>query len=761
MLRYQYLLILLVGVFALPLLANEPPFTLKGIITSNNQPVPYATVSIEGTTNGTVADEYGHFTLETVKQPQYNLKIESVGYKPQQIVIKGYRNHQEIKVDLLEDLIGLHEVVVTASRHETSRQEAPVIVNVLGWKLFDASNALSMADGLNFQPGMRIENNCQNCGFQQVRINGLEGPYSQILIDSRPIFSALSGVYGIEQIPVSMIEKVEVVRGGGSALYGSNAIAGTINVITREPVKNSFEGAFNYALIDGASADRNLSLNGSFVSDDRMAGIHLFAVNRNRDHYDANGDGFSELGLIEADALGFRSYYKFNSYVKLNATYHYISEFRRGGNKFELQPHETDITEQTDHKINGGELALDIYSKNLKNKLNLYTSMQHIGRKSYYGAEQDPNAYGNTNDLAVVTGAQFNHKAENFLFTKANIVAGTEIQINNMHDQMPGYNRDLKQDISIAGFFIQSEWAFKRSSLLAGARLDKHNLINNVIVSPRLTYLYDLLPELQWRSSFSTGYRAPQAFDEDLHILAVNGGVMLIQLAPDLRPEYSMSVSSSLDYNFKLFGKESNLMLEAFHTTLDDVFVLQSLETDNNGNLIVERRNGSGARVYGINLENRIAFSGNNQLQFGFTWQHSRYKEAEAWSDDPEAPLLKSLPKSPDLYGYFTLTTQWSEKWNTALTGTFTGSMTVPHYAGHIVQDELKTTEAFADINLKFGYRIGKGKAFDLKLEAGVQNIFNSYQSDFDFGVNRDAGYMCGPMKPRTIFIGLKAGNLL
>ena len=86
---------------------------------------------------------------------------------------------------------------------------------------------------------MRVENNCQNCGFQQVRINGLEGPYTQILVDSRPIFSALTGVYGLEQIPANMIERVEIMRGGGSALFGSSAIAGTINIITKEPLRNS------------------------------------------------------------------------------------------------------------------------------------------------------------------------------------------------------------------------------------------------------------------------------------------------------------------------------------------------------------------------------------------------------------------------------------------------------------------------------------------------------------------------------------------
>ena len=120
----------------------------------------------------------------------------------------------EINVELEEDQIALDGVVVSANRAETSRRLAPTLVNVLDAKVFTTTNAVNLAQGLNFQPGVRVETNCQNCGFQQVRINGLDGPYTQILIDSRPIFSALSGVYGLEQIPANMIERVEVMRGG-------------------------------------------------------------------------------------------------------------------------------------------------------------------------------------------------------------------------------------------------------------------------------------------------------------------------------------------------------------------------------------------------------------------------------------------------------------------------------------------------------------------------------------------------------------------
>lgn len=738
--------------------ANNPPITISGTVHSHNHKVSYATISIKGTAIGTVTDLQGHFQLEIEKTENHVIKIQSVGYKPVEIDLNNLTKQQlsNLHIDLEEDLIGLEEVVVSATRSESSRKESPVIVNTLGLKQLESVNAVCVSDGLNFQPGIRVENNCQNCGFQQVRINGLEGPYSQILIDSRPIFSALGGVYGIEQLPVAMIERVEVVRGGGSALYGSNAIAGTINIITREPLKNSFEAGYNLNFIGGEAADQNLTFNSSFVTEDHDAGINVFAVHRNRDHYDADDDGFSEIGMLNSSAVGFRSFYRFNQFNKLTATYHYINEFRRGGNKFDLQPHETDITEQTEHDVNGGELFFEHYSKNRRNKLSVYTSAQYIDRNSYYGAEQNPNAYGHTSDLSFAGGGQFNHSAKKFIFSPADITLGAEYSINNMHDKMPGYERDLKQDINIIGAFVQSKWNIKSHILLLGARVDKHSLIEKVIVSPRATFMYQINQSIQMRLNLSSGYRAPQAFDEDLHIEAVNGGVQLIQLAPNLRPEYSKSISVSADSYYKIFKKESNLMIEGFFTHLDDVFFLEALGTDGSGNLILERRNGSGAKVYGVNIENRTAINSKSQIQLGITLQKSEYVSEEQWSEQQDAELMKVIPRSPNAYGYLTFNTNITKNLSTSISGTYTGSMKVPHFAGYIENDVLENSQSFFDLNIKLAYKILLKKNMSFTVEAGVKNVFNSYQTDFDKGVYRDAGYIYGPMFPRSYFINVK-----
>ncbi len=203
--------------------------------------LPYASAMIVETNQGTVTDENGKFVFEKIPKGEYTIRVQFVGYE---ILEKKVTVSDEFSVDIhfeMETSGLMDEIVVSANRNETSRRAAPVVVNVLNNKLFETVNSTDLSKSLNYQSGLRVENNCQNCGFPQVRINGLEGPYSQILINSRPIVSALSGVYGLEQIPVNMIERVEVVRGGGSALFGANAVGGTINIITKDPIDNSFQ----------------------------------------------------------------------------------------------------------------------------------------------------------------------------------------------------------------------------------------------------------------------------------------------------------------------------------------------------------------------------------------------------------------------------------------------------------------------------------------------------------------------------------------
>lgn len=160
--------------------------------------LPYITVMLSGTTIGTTTDETGHYHLVNLPEGNFTIKVSAVGYKTitREVNLKKGKT-LELNFEIEEDLVSLEGVVVSANRSETTRRMAPTLVNVMNMKTFEYTNSCNLAQGLNFQPGVRVENNCQNCGFQQVRINGLDGPYTQILIDSRPIFTALSGVYGL------------------------------------------------------------------------------------------------------------------------------------------------------------------------------------------------------------------------------------------------------------------------------------------------------------------------------------------------------------------------------------------------------------------------------------------------------------------------------------------------------------------------------------------------------------------------------------
>lgn len=560
--------------------------------------LPYATVLIVETGEGTVTDAEGYFRFKNIPAGNYTLKVQSIGYNTQTKKVTVSKDFTvDIHFVMEEETIMTDEVVVSANRNETSRKVAPVVVNVMSNKLFEAVNSNNLAKSLSYQSGLRVENNCQNCGFPQVRINGLEGPYSQILINSRPVMSALSGVYGLEQIPTNMIERVEVVRGGGSALFGANAVGGTINIITKDPVSNSFQVASTMSNLNGKVWEQYMGANASLVSSDNSYGIALYQSYRNRNPYDADGDGFSELGKLNMNTFGLRSYYRSTQFSRISLEYHTTNEFRRGGNKFDLQPHETDITEQTKHIINSGGLTYDVFFNEYRHKLSVYGSVQHIDRNSYYGAGKNPNAYGKTKDLTAVGGAMYVGNMEDCLFSPATFTGGLEYNNNSLHDVMTGYNRDLRQYVRIVSGFAQNEWKMNYFTLLAGFRLDKHNLIDNVIFSPRVNLLWKPSDKLQGRLTWSTGFRAPQAYDEDLHVAAVGGEAMIIRLADGLKPERSNSFSGSVDWSFNIGHFQSDLLVEGFYTSLDDVFYLKGVGKDaDTGAEIQERCNGYGAR---------------------------------------------------------------------------------------------------------------------------------------------------------------------
>ena len=718
----------------------------------------YINVRLEGTTIGVMTDATGHYFIKNIPQGTYTVVATSLGYASFEREVTLYPGEsQELNFSILPEHFSLDEVVVTSNRNVTTRRMAPSLVKVLDVSTLSKVNAACIAEGLNFQPGVRVEDNCQNCGFQQVRINGLDGHYSQILIDSRPIFSALSGVYGLEQIPANMIERVEVVRGGGSALFGSSAVGGTVNIITREPLHNSASASHTSTNFSGSNAwDNNTMLNASLVTDNGKAGVYIYGQHRQRDAYDHDGDGFTELPMLRGITIGTRAYYKTSLYSKLTFEYHGINEKRRGGDNLHLPPHEAMIAEQTEHSINGGGINFDYFTPDYKNKLNVFVSLQNTNRDSYYGAGQDLSAYGFTHDLTTVAGAQYMHSFDKFLFMPAEMTAGIEYNYDALSDDAPGYDRYIDQKVHIGSAYFQNEWKNERWGFLIGARLDKHNLVKNLIFSPRVNLRYNPTKDINIRLSYSEGFRAPQAFDEDLHIMAVGGEVSLIVLDPNLKEEKSRSVSASVDIYETIGSVPTNFLLEGFFTDLSDAFVMEHIGSDAAGNAIIQRRNGGGGQVFGVNFEGRAAVSSWLEAQLGLTWQRSLYKTPEVWSEDPDVEAAHEMFRTPDWYGFLTCTFKPTHHLAIDLSGTYTGEMWVQHLAGYIEKDRLERTPDFFNANVKVAYDFDLSSELCLQLHAGVQNIFNAYQKDFDKGPNRDSGYIYGPSTPRSYFFGVK-----
>lgn len=732
--------------------------------------IAYANVQIEGTTIGAVTDTTGHFHIANCPEGTYNVVVRLVGFRQASHSVT-MTAHQTVELEfaLQPDAVSLQQVVVTATQHAVSRMETPSVVGVVDRRQLEATSAVNLGEGLKYQTGVCIENTCQNCGAFDVRLNGLGGAYSQVLIDSRPINSALASLYLLEQLPSAMIDQVEVLRGGGSALYGSNAIAGVINVITKEPVRNSASVSNNTSLVGGNSVDWSNSFNASVVSDNHKAGIYIFGHNRQRNPYDANGDGYSELGLLKARMVGFRGYLRTSDHSKLNLEYHNINDFRRGGDLFDLPSPQAHISEGGEHDIHSAQLKWDWFSPDGKGHASVFASTQYVDRKSYYGhrEEGDPvgNAYGYTTDLTLNEGILYSRHFDRLLFMPSELTAGVEHTYDRLRDRTLATNDTIDQSASIASAYLQNEWKNKQWSILLGLRADHHSMLENLVVSPRLNVRFSPNEHIVLRAGYSSGFRAPQIYDEDLHVGAVAGELYRLSNADGLRQERSHSLNASGDFCFHLGQMEGDLMVEGFFTRIDDAFVNELVFSDTtSGYRLYERRNADGAEVKGINVELRLTPSPRVQLQLGGTLQSSSYLgEGQEWS---EGKYEQRMERIPNLYGY--LTAQYSpiERLDLIATGVLTGPMLVYHAVAeeedegakhaHHAEVEQVITPTFFDLTLKAAYSIPIGHRTTLNVSAGIQNIFNSFQRDFDSGDERDSSYIYGPSRPRTLFVALK-----
>ncbi|MBN2345814.1 MAG: TonB-dependent receptor [Candidatus Aminicenantes bacterium] len=689
----------------------------------------------------------GFFNISLSGNSPVHVEVYKAGYLP--AATKKFKLGREETIKLPQITLHpspLEEVVVTGTSTPKLYRETPIKTSIASTKEIEDKGAVSLADTLEIVTGVRTENNCQNCNFTQVRINGMEGKYAQILIDGQPVVSSLAGVYALEQIPANMISKLEVVKGGGSALYGGNAVAGVVNVILQEPSRNASRLSFIQEFIQNA-ANSIVNINNDFVSKELDTRASFFANFQQRQSMDYDNDGFSDLGELTNISFGSNFSHYFNGISgKFKMNFSSIFEDRRGGNKLDFPEHMADIAESI--RTRRTDLGLgweQTFAKESLLKLN--ASYSFTKRKSYYGAQQDPSAWGQSSNPVFNANLLFN----NFSLKHHSLLAGISFQADMLDDRAPAYQRSIDETYTNYGLFVQDEMSFFHEgvTLLLGARADRHSAIQTPIMSPRASLLFKGLRNLTLRATFSTGFRAPQVFDEDLHITQVNGEGQLIVNRDSLREEKSHSFTMGIDFGKQVFNKLYQFSLGAFFNRIDNVFTLMEIDSLPNAS-VFERFNGNGAEVYGLEAEAGFKWAGIFEIFSGWTLQRSELDEPEPDFD------CREIFRSPDMYG--SVQVQWNTFGlaNLRLEANYTGSMKVPHFAGYIEEDVLEATDPFWVVNLRLSKEIARGKGKSFVLAASILNVFDQFQKDLDKGVFRDAGYVYGPRIPRTFHCGIK-----
>lgn len=754
---------------ASPLPAEENTGEVHGaVITDRGDKISGAQVTLNGLRIGGVS-EYGHYHITNVPVGERLITVSLVGYETVSKTVTILAGRTVTADFLLKSrTIDLDPLVVTGTRTIRHRSESPVQVNVVPPEQFDLGSSVNLAEGIALTPGVRVESNCQNCNYTQVRLNGLEGPYTQILLNGRPTVSSLASIYGLEQIPSSMIERLEVVKGGGSSLYGGAAVGGVVNVITRRPQIEGTNMGLKLGWLKG-SPDRTLSLNTTVLSDDRRLGLFMFGQNRERNPVEVNGDGFSEMPHLKSLNFGGQAFFAPDDRRELTMELHVLSEYRRGGDQVTgTRPHEAFIAEWVETRRLGGGVN---YSHRVNAGLDwsAYGSFAYTGRESYYGTqfynrESDswsPNydAYGSSLNPVYMSGAQFNYRPS----LKHTISAGAELVHEHLEDGIPSYGFRVNEDYLSGGVFIQDDWqALPNLNAVIGLRLDGHSTLGSPIASPRAAVLLSLSENLALRGSYSSGFRPPALLDADLHVAQVGGEGVVTYLDPDLKEEKSHSFSGGIEYD-RTRGSDRSYYLSGsgFVTLLRDIFAERFDRREGHTEYHV-RRNSGGARVHGVEIGGGLTLGDRFWLRGGWTVQRSRYDRPLDISVEEDVEILeRDFLRTPNLYGFVSGSVEVLRNLlDLDLSLDLTGPMKVHNGATNRLR---RNTGWFGVLDARFNWRLSGMGASKLFLHA--HNVFDSYQKDLErvrLGgpepYLRDTTYFYGPTRPRSFYLGIETG---
>ncbi|MEM9056853.1 MAG: TonB-dependent receptor, partial [Pseudomonadota bacterium] len=604
---------------------------------------------------------------------------------------------------------------------------------------------------------------------------GLPGAYNQILFDGLPLFSGVASVYGVEQIPAPLVEQIEVLKGGASALYGPGAVAGVINVISRKPVRN--EGSV-YGTHEnrGGRPFQSLGAHGSLVSADAAASVSLFAQHQQQDPSDLNADGFTELVDRQQTTAGLVARYQLGPDTTLSSHYQYTDEQRRGGNRLDMPSELANISEDIGTRFHRGSFTVS-HLVSARTQVEAIYGFASIDRETFYGGlgevEADPaaptfdpiafdealavsqNQFGRTEDrlhYVELRGLTSLGAHELSVAAQYRVEDVVDVNENRLGEALSTLVDNRFDNV---GLLAQDEWTLSASTrVLAGLRADWSSEVDDAIVSPRVGLWFGPSPEWVFRANVSTGFRAPEVFNEDIHIDTLGARPIRVVNDPALREERSVSYAVGFDYDP---GWRDNLLSldgQLYYTRLDDTFFLGDIRESATGELFQVRSNAGESRVLGAELTATVRPSDAFQLSVSSAYVDAAFDDAQVVFDEDGTELATSrYLKTPRWTGIAQAVYAAPGDVDAFLAVRHTGSMQVLNNN----LGTLQTTGSFTEVDLTATKRFdGLFGDSHLDVTIGVRNLLDDFQSDLEVGAGRDSDYVYGPRLPRTAFVSFQ-----
>jgi outer membrane receptor for ferrienterochelin and colicins len=505
-------------------------YTVKGKVYSENAPIAYAHVFETTTKTGTTTDENGHFEITLNKNKELNFKFSALGFETKALSISLIEASKIYQIELHKFSTELEEIVITGTLQPVSKMASIVPVEVFQPTYFNKNPTPSMFEAIQIVNGVRPQINCNVCNTGDIHINGMEGPYTMILIDGMPIIGGLASVYGLNGIPNSMIEKIEIIKGPVSTLYGSEAVGGIINVITKKGVSGQ-QISLNLMTTSWLENQLDLGINKSTEKISNLFGVSVFSY---QNPQDKNGDNFTDITLQNRISLFNKTTFKRKSNKQASIAARYIYEDRWGG---ELQ---------WTPEFRGGD---SIYGESIyTNRFELLTNYElptkeKLLLQSSISYHMQNAVYGETTYLGEERIGFLQLLWDKKLSEKNQLMSGVALRYQYYDDNSSATGNEQYNEPALTylpGIFTQLE--SKRNeklNLLIGTRLDYHQ-IHGAIISPRLNLKYIANNNNILRFSFGNGFRVVNIFTEEHAALT---GARTLVIAEDLAPENSYNIN--------------------------------------------------------------------------------------------------------------------------------------------------------------------------------------------------------------------------